>query len=67
MGHGAKYHSLYGHLDKIHVRVGSLVDAGDVLGNSGDTGSLHGETLYLEIRYKGKPVDPAKWFRMAKK
>lgn len=67
VGHGSQYHSLYGHLDKIHVRVGSLVDAGDVLGNSGDTGSLHGETLYLEIRYKGKPVDPAKWFRMAKK
>lgn len=67
VGHGNGYHSLYGHLDKIHVKVGSLVDAGHAIGNSGDTGSLLGEVLYLEIRHNGKPVDPAKWFRMAKK
>ena len=67
VGHGEGYHSLYGHLDKIHVRVGSVVDTGEVIGNSGDTGSLVGETLYFEIRHNGKPVEPTRWFRLAKK
>ncbi|MGV7221191.1 MAG: murein hydrolase activator EnvC family protein [Nitrospinales bacterium] len=67
IGHGEDYHSLYGHLDKIHVRLGSIVDTGEVIGNSGDTGSLVGETLYFEIRHKGKAVEPTKWFRVAKK
>ena len=67
IGHGEDYHSLYGHLDKMHVRVGSIVDTGEVIGNSGDTGSLVGETLYFEIRHKGKPVEPTRWFRVAKK
>jgi septal ring factor EnvC (AmiA/AmiB activator) len=67
LGHGEDYHSLYGHLDKIHVRLGSIVDEGEVIGNSGDTGSLVGETLYFEIRHKGKAVEPTKWFRVAKK
>lgn len=67
VGHGEDYHSLYGHLDKIHVRVGTILDAGDVIGNSGDTGSLMGETLYFEIRHKGKPIEPTRWFRLAKK
>jgi len=67
VGHGEDYHSLYGHLDIIHVRVGSVVDAGEVIGNSGDSGSLVGETLYFEIRHKGKPIEPTRWFRFAKK
>jgi len=67
IGHGEDYHSLYGHLDKMHVRVGSIVDTGEVIGNSGDTGSLVGETLYFEIRHKGKPIEPTRWFRVAKK
>ena len=67
IGHGEDYHSLYGHLDKIHVRLGSIVDTGEVIGNSGDTGSLVGETLYFEIRHKGKAVEPTRWFRVAKK
>jgi septal ring factor EnvC (AmiA/AmiB activator) len=28
---------------------------------AGDTGSLKGVTLYLEIRNKAKPLDPLKW------
>ena len=67
LGHGEGYHSLYGHLDSIQVQVGDFVEEGAVLGSSGDTGSLLGPTLYLEIRHKGKPIEPKGWFRLAGK
>jgi septal ring factor EnvC (AmiA/AmiB activator) len=34
-----------------------------VLASVGDTDSSKGPLLYFEIRYQGKPVDPAPWFR----
>ncbi len=67
IGHGDDYHSLYGHLDKIRAEMGDWVKEGTVIGESGDTGSLLGATLYLEIRYKGKPVEPTRWFQVARK
>jgi septal ring factor EnvC (AmiA/AmiB activator) len=41
--------------------MGEEVDAGDVLGTVGDSGSLKGTYLYFEIREKGRPVDPRPW------
>lgn len=67
IGHGDGYHSLYGHLDKIGAEMGDWVKEGTVIGESGDTGSLLGATLYLEIRHKGKPVEPTRWFQVARK
>jgi len=67
LGHGGKYHSLYGHLDKILVQNGDYVYEDRVIGLSGDSGSLVGETLYLELRHNGKPIDPAPWLRTAKR
>ena len=63
IGHGKDYHSLYGHLDKIKVEPNQVVQIGDIVGLTGDSGSLVGETLYLEIREKGKPVEPLSWFK----
>jgi septal ring factor EnvC (AmiA/AmiB activator) len=34
-----------------------------VIGTVGDTGSLQGPRLYFEVRYQGKPQDPAQWLR----
>ena len=67
IGHGKDYHSLYGHLDQIDVKTNQVIHSGDVIGLSGDTGSLVGETLYLEMREKGKPIEPVRWFKTAKK
>ncbi len=67
IGHGEDYHSLYGHLDKIGVEKGAWVREGTVIGESGDTGSLLGATLYLELRHKGKPIEPTRWFQVARK
>jgi septal ring factor EnvC (AmiA/AmiB activator) len=67
IGHGKDYHSLYGHLDEIITKVGRTVRPSQIIGRSGDTGSLVGETLYFELRHKGKPIEPTRWFRLAKK
>lgn len=67
VGHGDNYHSLYGHLDKVFVQTGDHVRESQAIGLSGDTGSLVGETLYLELRYKGKPIDPVPWLQAAKR
>ncbi len=67
IGHGKGYHSLYGYLDKYVVRLGSIVQKGQIIANAGDTGSISGPSLYFEIRRKGKPVDPLKWLASSKK
>lgn len=67
LGHGGKYHSLYGHLDKILVQTGDYVYEDRTIGLSGDSGSLVGETLYLELRHAGKPIDPIPWLQSAKR
>ena len=67
VGHGEHYHSLYGHLDKMLVQSGDYAHPHQAIGLSGDSGSLVGETLYLELRHKGKPIDPAPWLQVAKR
>lgn len=67
IGHGNEYHSLYGHLDEIITKVGRTVRSSQIIGRSGDTGSLVGETLYFELRHKGNPIEPTRWFQTAKR
>jgi len=67
VGHGNDYHSLYGHLDEIITKVGRTVRASQIIGRSGDTGSLVGETLYFELRHKGNPIEPTRWFQTARR
>ena len=67
LGHGKDYHTLYGHLDEIVTTVGKRVKAKQIIGRTGDTGSLVGEALYFEIRHKGKPIEPTTWFQRPKK
>ena len=61
--HTKGYMSLYAHLDETRVKVGDKVPSGAVLGLMGDTGSLHGPRLYLEVRREGRAIDPTPWFR----
>jgi septal ring factor EnvC (AmiA/AmiB activator) len=67
IGHGNDYHSLYGHLDEIITKVGRTIRSGQIIGRSGDTGSLVGETLYFELRHKGNPIEPTRWFQTARR
>ena len=67
IGHGHEYHSLYGHLDEIITQVGKSVRLGQIIGHSGDTGSILGESLYFEMRHKGNPIEPTAWLNQSKK
>ena len=63
LDHGAGYYSLYAQAAELDVSEGERVEAGEVLGKVGDTGSLVGTSLYFEIRKNGIPQDPALWLK----
>jgi septal ring factor EnvC (AmiA/AmiB activator) len=57
--HGGKHHTLYAHLGDVAVQVGQKVAAGERLGSVG--AGLEGPGLYFEVRFQGRPEDPAEW------
>jgi len=61
--HGMNYYTLYGHCDEFMVGKGEFVREGQPIALAGDIGSLKGVTLYLEIRFKTKPLDPLQWLK----
>ncbi|MBI4607665.1 MAG: peptidoglycan DD-metalloendopeptidase family protein [Candidatus Rokubacteria bacterium] len=63
LDHGNDYYTLYAHVAEIRVGEGEDVRQGQVIGTVGDTGSLAGSRLYFEVRYQGRPEDPAEWLR----
>ena len=63
LDHGEGYYTLYAHLKDTAVAKGAHVDAGTVLGELGDSGSLKGPYLYFEIRSGSKALDPAQWLK----
>jgi murein hydrolase activator len=61
--HGEGYFSLYAHASKLHKKEGASVGKNEVIASVGDVDSAKGPIVYFEIRYQGKPVDPAPWFK----
>jgi len=49
---------LYGHFSRIDVKEGQVVERGQVLGLSGNTGLSTGPHVHYEIRYRGKRINP---------
>jgi murein DD-endopeptidase MepM/ murein hydrolase activator NlpD len=58
LSHPDGYASKYGHLSRSLVRTGQLVDAGEVIGLSGNTGRSTAPHLHLEIRQGDETIDP---------
>lgn len=48
--HGQPLFTLYGHLGEVRARVGQTVEAGDVVGDVGETGIALGPHLHFEVR-----------------
>lgn len=56
------YQTLYGHLDTIDVKEGDVVNPGQRIGLSGDSGSSTAPHLHFEVRKSARPVDPCSYF-----
>ena len=56
--HNFGFESFYAHLHKMHVKPGDVVQKGDVVGVSGNSGQSAAPHLHYEIHYLEKPVDP---------
>ena len=63
LDHGMTYFTLYGHCSQFLVNVGGMVRADQPIALVGDSGSLNGECLYFEVRYKTKALDPLQWLK----
>lgn len=61
--HGQDYLSLYAHNEPLYKKVGAWVNRGDIIATVGRSGGQDQAALYFEIRYKGKPSDPALWIK----
>ena len=55
--HGS-YQSIYCHLRKSYVDKGDYVNAGQIVGLSGNTGMSTGEHLHFALKHQGKYINP---------
>jgi len=62
LDHGLGVFSLYGHLSAIAVQKGQTVEAGEVVGQTGETGLAGGDHLHFSIMVNGRHVDPVEWW-----
>ena len=61
--HGQGYLSLYAHNQSLLRDVGNWVNQGDVIASAGHSGGNDSSALYFEIRYNGRPQNPASWIQ----
>jgi len=61
--HGKGYMSLYGHNQALLKSVGDTVESGETIALAGQSGGQATPSLYFEIRYQGKAVNPRPWFK----
>ncbi|MFC5270090.1 peptidoglycan DD-metalloendopeptidase family protein [Adhaeribacter terreus] len=54
--------TLYGHMSRPLVNVGTFVKAGEAIGLGGSTGRSSGPHLHYEVRYEGNPIDPERLY-----
>jgi murein DD-endopeptidase MepM/ murein hydrolase activator NlpD len=62
LDHGMGVQSLYAHLSSITVRAGDMVDAGQTLGRTGQTGLAGGDHLHFTMLVSGRMVSPVEWW-----
>jgi len=60
--HAGGYQTLYGHCQRILVRVGQNVVQGETIALVGNTGNSSGSHLHYEVLRNGVPIDPQTLF-----
>ncbi|MCP3671096.1 MAG: peptidoglycan DD-metalloendopeptidase family protein [Gammaproteobacteria bacterium] len=63
LDHGDGYMTLYGHNQSLTRQTGDLVGSNEVVAVLGDSGGQTEPGVYFAMRHKGKPINPAKWFK----
>lgn len=66
---GGGYHTVLAGFDRLDVRVGHTVQAGETVGTMPAWDSAaggHRALLYVELRHGGQPVNPAPWIKPAR-
>jgi len=58
--HNEKYLSAYAHNDKLRVKEGDVIRAGQRIADMGSSGAQR-PMLHFEIRRNGKPVNPLRY------
>jgi murein DD-endopeptidase MepM/ murein hydrolase activator NlpD len=60
--HGYSLESLYGHMSRIGVKVGDMVQKEQQIGISGSTGMAFGDHVHFSMLIAGYQVDPKEWW-----
>lgn len=60
--HSPKVTTHYAHCFEMRVRPGQMVQAGQIIGTVGETGTATGPHLHLEVRINGVPHNPEHYF-----
>jgi len=58
INHGNGFSTLYGHMERVVVNTGEIVQPGQLLGYMGATGRATGSHLHFEIRFHDVPQNP---------
>ena len=61
INHFGGYFTVYTHLSQIFIQVDESVEAGQVIGSVGDSGSFSGPMLHFEIWKNKDALDPEQW------
>jgi septal ring factor EnvC (AmiA/AmiB activator) len=63
LDHGSGYYTVYSHLEEFFVDPDDLINAGEVIGLVGDSGSLEGSKLHFAVFANQTTENPQAWLR----
>ncbi|OGR46041.1 MAG: hypothetical protein A2X34_03875 [Elusimicrobia bacterium GWC2_51_8] len=65
--HGFGYSTLYGHMNELLVKEGTVLKRGQLVGRMGSTGTSTGNHLHYEVWVTGVPKNPIRFFEVGAK
>jgi murein DD-endopeptidase MepM/ murein hydrolase activator NlpD len=62
LDHGYGLQSIYGHMQRIDVKVGDMVKKGAKMGVAGSTGLAEGVHVHFGMQIDGVQINPREWW-----
>lgn len=63
LNHGNGFETFYAHLSAVNVSPGQIVNQGNLIGSTGNSGNSSGPHIHFEVRLNGNPDDPCWYLR----